>query len=361
MKINYQKLKNKIDALIENNAININVADMLMTAFSYTDIFDPNDIKQYIKEGYKEEEALIEVLYDFYGLNKDDESNNQIMDECFLNAIHKLNPSDYLNDPYVKAIKNKGHTGKYALKEITYEPYQLFASDEIKVVNYHEYSQVGYFDQRFSYLALFMGNSVWMSLNPNEINTMKPFIKEGHGNVLVLGLGMGYVPFMLAKKEEVKHITIIETDKQIVDLFNLLIWPNFVNKEKIMIIQDDAIRYTSDKARCKDYDYIFADLWHDPSDGLSLFIALKKNEVVINKEIHCWLNTSLIALLRRCMMTLIEETLFDKLSEADYKHARNETDRVINNFYFKTKNLLINDEKDLDDLLSDNNLIKLAI
>ena len=55
-----------------------------------------------------------------------------------------------------------------------------------------------------------------MSLNPNEIETMKPFINKGHGNVLVLGLGMGYVPFMMALKDDVRHITIIEKDKNII-------------------------------------------------------------------------------------------------------------------------------------------------
>ena len=359
MKINESLLKDKINELVDINAININVADMLLTAFSYVDIFDPQDIKQYIKEGYSEQEALIEVLYDFYGLNKQDESNVQIMDECFLNVLERLNPEDYLNNPYRNAIKNVGRTGKYALKEITYEPYQLFASDEITVKDFREYSHVGYFANKFSYLALCQGNNIWMSLNPNEINTMRPFINEGKGNILVLGLGMGYVPFMLARKEDVKHITIIETDNQIIDLFNTLIWPSFENKEKITIIQDDAIRYTNNKDRCKGYDYIFADLWHDPVDGLEPFVALKQNEVLINKKINCWLETSLIAMLRRCIITLIEETVFDKMSDADYKHARNTTDRIINMFYFKTKNLVINNENDLSNLLSDKYLIDL--
>ena len=40
------KLNKRIEALISNNNININVADLLVNAFSYTDIFDVDEIKQ---------------------------------------------------------------------------------------------------------------------------------------------------------------------------------------------------------------------------------------------------------------------------------------------------------------------------
>ena len=192
-----------------------------------------------------------------------------------------------------------------------------------------------------------------MSLNPNEIETMKPFIEKAKGDVLVLGLGMGYVPFMMSEKSEVKHITIIEKDKNIINLFNKVLFPSFRNKNKITIICDDAISYVSNKKR---YDYIFADLWHNPDDGLDLFIKLKR----INKSIDCWLETSLIALLRRCMITLIEEQL-EGLTEDNYKKAKTPTDRTINHYYEKTKNLVINNEDDLWNLLSNSSLIELII
>ena len=144
-----------------------------------------------------------------------------------------------------------------------------------------------------------------MSLNPNEIETMKPYIKKGEGHVLVLGLGMGYVPFMLAVKDDVKSITIIEKDPEIIALFKSLIYPSFPRKEKIRIIEDDAIKYLQKTEKKPSFDYIFADLWHNPEDGLPLFVALKN----INPNIDCWLETSMYALLRRCMITLLEEQL----------------------------------------------------
>ena len=344
-------IKNKqlVQSVISTNNINMNVADVLTNAFMCIDAINPDEVKQYIKEGLDENEAIYNCLFDFIGVSKDDEESQKVLSEYFLNNLKKLNPSDYINNSYVKAIKKTGRKGKYALKFIDYAPYQLFAYDDIKINGYKEYSRIGYFDHKFSYLALTEGNNIWMSLNPNEIETMKPYISKAKGNVLVLGLGMGYVPFMLSLKNCVKSITIIEKDQEIINLFNELIYPSFVNKEKIKIIKGDAIEFARKSQKEGTYDYIFADLWHDPEDGLPLFVALKQ----INKNIDCWLEASMYALLRRCMVTLLEEQL-NGLKEEDYRFAKTYTDKVINTFYQKTKNLSI---ERLDDLLSDDSLL----
>ena len=343
------KNRQAVQSLISTNNINMNVADVLTNAFMYVDAINPDEVKQYVKEGLSENEAIYTCLFDFIGINKDDEESQSVLSEYFLNNLKKLNPKDYIDNPYVKAIKKTGRKGKYALKYIDYAPYQLFAFDDIKVNGYKEYSQIGYFDSKFSYLALTEGNNIWMSLNPNEIETMKPYINKARGNVLVLGLGMGYVPFMLSLKNCVKSVTIVERDQEIINLFNELIYPSFPNKEKIKIVKGDAIEYTRKAQKEGTYDYIFADLWHDPEDGLPLFVELKK----ISKSIDCWLEVSMYALLRRCMITLLEEQL-NSLKEEDYKFARTYTDKVINKFYQKTKNL---SSERLDDLLSDDSLL----
>ena len=351
---NDKNLKNKINEVIRNNQINTWIAELFNEVNSYTDFFSEEKIDSYVKQGLSEPEAFVNIMYDEFNFDKNDEETNGITDEYCVKRIKCLEPKEYLNNKYVQTIKATGRYKQYSLRKITYEPYQTFAYDEISVTkDYKEYSAIGYFKKPFSYLALCEGNNIWMSLNPNEIETMKPFINKGHGNVLVLGLGMGYVPFMMSLKDEVKHITIIEKDQNIINLFNNLLFPHFINKNKITIIKDDAIKYVSKNNK---YDYIFADLWHTPEDGLDLYIELKR----INKDIDCWLETSLIAMLRRCMITLIEEQL-DNLKEDNYKKAKTVTDRVINHYYERTKNLVINNEDDLFGLLSNNSLISLII
>ncbi|MBO4667147.1 MAG: hypothetical protein J5666_03355 [Bacilli bacterium] len=347
------KLNKRIQELIGNNNININVADLLVNTFNYTDIFDANEIKQYIKEGLSEKEAMMQIFTKAFDIGYELDENRDVMDAYILNNLKKLDAKEYLDNKYAKTIKATGKYKKYDLKYITYEPYQLFAYDDISLEGDKENSRIGYFDNKFSYLALTEGNNIWMSLNPNEIETMKPYINKAKCNVLVLGLGMGYVPFMMALKPEVKNITIIEKDPEIIGLFNCLILPSFKNKEKIRIIEDDAINYVRKQNK---YDYIFADLWHSPEDGLALFVQLKR----INKNIDCWLEESMYALLRRCMISLIEENTLG-YGEENYKFAKTYTDRVINKYYQKTKNLTLNTDEDLNKLLDKNNLLSLLI
>ena len=347
-------LKKKIDEIIRINQINTWIAGLFIEVNSYTDFFDKDKIDNYVKQGLSEPEAMTEIIFDEFNFDKDDEEMRDILDEYCVKRIRCLESKEYLNNEYATRIKATGRYKQYALRMIDYVPYQTFAYDEISVTKeYKEYSAIGYFKKPFSYLALCEGNNIWMSLNPNEIETMKPFIDKGQGNVLVLGLGMGYVPFMMSLKDDVKHITIVEKDQNIINLFNNLLFPHFVNKNKITIIKDDAIKYVSKNNK---YDYIFADLWHTPEDGLDLYIELKR----ISKDIDCWLETSLTAMLRRCMITLIEEQL-DNLKEDNYKKAKTVTDRVINHYYERTKNLVINNEDDLLNLLSDDSLIDLII
>ena len=354
MKItNNPTLKTKIDEIIRINQINTWIAGLFNEVNSYTDFFSKDKIDYFVKKGHSEAEAMAAIICNEFNIERDEELDT-ILTEFVSERIKCLEAKEYLNNEYATRIKATGRYKQYALRMIDYVPYQTFAYDEISVTNdYKEYSAIGYFKKPFSYLALCEGNNIWMSLNPNEIETMKPFIDKGQGNVLVLGLGMGYVPFMMSLKDDVKHITIVEKDQNIINLFNNLLFPHFVNKNKITIIKDDAIKYVSKNNK---YDYIFADLWHTPEDGIDLFIQLKR----INKDIDCWLETSLIAMLRRCMITLIEEQL-DNLKEDNYKKAKTITDRVINHYYEKTKNLVINNEDDLLNLLSDKLLLDLII
>ena len=352
MKINNDiNLKTKIDEAIRINQINTWIAGLFNEVNSYTDFFSKDKIDYFVKKGYSEAEAMAAIICSEFNIERDEELDT-ILTEFVSERIKCLEPKEYLNNEYAFRIKATGRYKQYALRMVDYEPYQTFAYDEISVTNdYKEYSAIGYFKKSFSYLALCEGNNIWMSLNPNEIETMKPFINKGQGNVLVLGLGMGYVPFMMSLNDDVKHITIVERDQNIINLFNNLLFPHFVNKSKITIIKDDAIKYVSKNNK---YDYIFADLWHTPEDGLDLFIQLKR----INKDIDCWLETSLKAMLRRCMITLIEESL-EGLGDSNYQKAKTSTDRVINSYYQKTKNLVINNEDDLLNLLSDCSLLEL--
>ena len=109
----------------------------------------------------------------------------------------------------------------------------------------------------------------------------------------------------------------------------------------------------------KEYDYHFVDLWHDPFDGIELYLKSKKLERKGQKYFY-WLESSFFALLRRCFLSLIEEQLANAGEEC-YQKSKNITDKIINKYYKNTKNLVITNKKQLRDLLSDNYLLELIL
>ena len=335
---NDKNLRNKIKSLLKQNDDQIAIANLLF------DVYTSMDFK-----GIKNKEEMLKAVYRYLEV-EDDQEAIDFISPYIVNNLEKLDYEKFTNNAYAKAIKGVGKYKDCSLEYLSYEPYQIFPSDDISVDGYKEINHIGYFDKKFSYLALLKNNEIWMSLNPNEIKTMEPYIEKAQGHVLVLGLGMGYVAYMMANKKEVKSVTVIEKDSNVINIFNNLLWPSFSSKEKIKIINDDAINYLKRKQR--DYDYIFADIWHSPDDGLPLFLKIKK----INRHVDCWLEVSMYALLRRCMFTLLYEQM-NNYGENNYLKAKIATDEVINKLYFKTKNLLINNEEDLSKILSDNYLL----
>lgn len=134
---------------------------------------------------------------------------------------------------------------------------------------------------------------------PNEIETMREPIANSHGRVLTLGLGLGYFAFHAIQKGEVQHLTVVERDRDVIDLFRSVLLPQFPNAEKLEIVQADAFDFLKDPKTLLQYDSVFADLWHDPSDGLDLYIRLRKIETKVKADkIDYWIEPTLLSTLR---------------------------------------------------------------
>ena len=311
MKIN-GRVKEYVNLLNEVRETNITMAEFFLWLFDYGRLEDKRYFEDLmINNGYSSEGAVIEAIEEITQMDLFGDDNRELAEKYILNNIHEARLKDYLNNPYRKAVNiSKVSKGKYHLTKLEYQPYQLFPFDDISIDdNYIEMSNIGYFNDTFSFLALLEKENVWMSLNPNEINTMKPYIEKAHGNVLVFGLGLGYYPFMVALKDDVKHITIIEKDKDIIDLFKENIFPNFKNKEKVSIVHADAFDYLEKNKNDASFDTVFVDIWHNPEDGLPLFNRIVKYEKDYSMRFDYWLFESIIAMARRCLITIIKKHL----------------------------------------------------
>ena len=352
MKINLSKNElEKTYSLLDTKEINMSIAELLFSTFEEKEFF----------LGAKDTSSYYQKLLEFWNIPSDDIEEISLLDKWVKDSIFPLNHDFFAKNSYFSIVNpTPFKKGNYELNYISFKAYQPFSLNDIQVDEndyFLERSPLSYFTSDESYLALSYNGEVWMSITPNEINTMEPYIQSVEGNILVLGLGLGYYPFMISQKKNIKNITIVELDQNIIDIFNSHLLPLFPHKEKIKIIKGDAITYL--KNNKSHYDYIFADLWHNPEDGLPIYLKIKKIEKLHkNSKFQYWLEESLIAMLRRCLLTVYEEAL-QGYSDKDYQKASNDIDKVINALYFKTKNTTINSYDDIYNLLKGDSILRL--
>ena len=339
----------KLQALLKQKSYNIEIASLFNNLCLYND--------EYLMNYLKENEDDLDDTFLFQSvLNLIDVDDIKMVRPYLEHSFHVEDITRYLNNPYVKCIKPfEDHIQDVKLTTLKYEAFTFFPLDEIKLEdNYREISSLGLFKKEYPYLALVDKEGIWMCITPNEINTMQPYIDKAKGHVITFGLGLGYFAFMASLKEEVSKVTIIEYDDKVIDIFKKHLLDHFPHKEKIEIIKSDAIKFVNNEEMSK-YDFIYFDLWHNPNDGLPLYIELKKLE---KKKSYYWLEESLIALIRRYMLTLIEEQLKGFKEEA-YSTINNEDDKIISLLYYATKERKITTYKEVYELLSNDSLLSL--
>ncbi len=222
--------------------------------------------------------------------------DTEIFEEYFPDMVHLLKNKDYENNPYLKNIKiPTKKLGKWELCYKTYVPYQAFVFDDPKITRDGKIiPQIGFFEKEFSYPAVLESGTEWMLITPNEINTMRAPISGAHGKVLTYGLGLGYFAYMVSEKESVSSVTIVERDKNAISLFRDIILPQMPRKDKINIICDDAFYFAETRLADSDFDFVFADIWHDPSDGVPAYKRLKATEKYLpSADFSYWIEKTL--------------------------------------------------------------------
>ena len=217
-------------------------------------------------------------------------------------SISKLDPEKYRSDPYYKNIKFPAVCHKnWEFKHECFAPYELFVqNDPCMLDSYREIPCIGFFSEEFSFPAVLQNGREWMTVTPNEINTMKEPIKKARGNIVTFGLGLGYFAYMACQKDTVKSVTVIEKDENVIHLFEKYILPQFAHGDKLKIVCEDAFEYAKKIMPHSDFDFAFVDLWHDASDGLSMYAEMRRLEALSSKtEFSYWIENTLISHLRR--------------------------------------------------------------
>ena len=210
-------------------------------------------------------------------LNIWDYADEEYLKKLFKNA--KCHREEYFyNDPYLKNIKVPTvNNGNVLLLNACYEKGEFFQYDMPKLSENIVVPKLGFFNSRVYFPSVYEGEMPWVSVCPSEINSMQPDVDKATGRCLVLGLGLGYYPYVISLLDKVKSITIVEISEKIIILFEKYILPQFEHKEKIKIVHADAIEFMKTVER-DEYDYCYADIWEGQVDGAPLYSQIKQHE-----------------------------------------------------------------------------------
>ena len=333
MKINLNK--NEIDKLFDIDESNRVYSEFILDYLKYAKVI----AKEYKKD-------LLDTTIKFFEINP--ETLNYFKPFNMKANFNKLDINEFINNPYNKNIKlDNIIDGEYKFELLSYEPYEGFLYKDISNLSNHiEQTSIGYFDEEYKYIALSTNDDIWMLITPHEINTMKDAVNKAYGNVITFGLGLGYFAYMCSIKDNVESVTIIEKDKNIIELFNKHILPQFKHKDKIIIIESDAIEYL--KRKSFDYDYAFVDLWRDIDDGLPLYVLTNKLALRHPKTtFDYWIEDSMIAVLKRCLINIIYNNIYnEEIFDDNYYYY------LLNKFNDALKDYKIDTVSDINKLLS---------
>ena len=245
----------------------------------YEKIVDEKAVKAVAKTGVGEERAFCYVLAESLGV--DTVKERGFFENYFIPSVKKLDVCDYYSDPYYKYVSfSERSLGDMTLKYMTCAPYQGFVRDDFSYFpDGRVVPMIGFFDQQYRYPAVLQGGREWMTLLPNEINSQKRYVDEAFGKVLTYGLGLGYYVLMTAIKDNVDKVTVVDIDKNVIELFKNNILPQFPPEaaKKVSVVCADALSFGK-TLKTGDHDYIYADIWHDAGDGVELYKKLKENE-----------------------------------------------------------------------------------
>ncbi len=267
----------------------------------------------------------------------------------------------FMDNPYARMVTPAHVTsGSWELTYETYAPFEPFLCGDVHVSKHHHYREqtpIGFFKQPFRYLVLKQHDVTWMSVTPFEMMTMQPILDQLSGSIVTLGLGLGYFAFMAANNPRVTHVTVIEKDATLIDLFNNHILPFFPNKSKLTIIKMDAFDYIQTPS---DVDHIFVDIYHTAMDGWPLYLRFKSLETTWNHTTWTyWLESSILAYLRRFLIHFLEEQTLG-FGKDKYRLTDDVTDQFFHHVYMLTTTLTLTDYSSLVHWLSDDGIKQLV-
>jgi hypothetical protein len=119
------------------------------------------------------------------------------------------------------------------------------------------------FDEAFTFYELHeQDNGLWASASLSVVAQIDEPVGAAHGHVLVGGLSLGVVPHLLVQQKNVKTVTVVERESDLITLVG-----PFLDR-RIEIVQADVFDYLR-SIKPGQFDFAYFDLWLDRIVGWS--------------------------------------------------------------------------------------------
>lgn len=107
-----------------------------------------------------------------------------------------------------------------------------------------------------TYVRLVHAGEVVMSNTNMEKRTNLEFCHNAHGDIIIGGLGIGMIILAIQDKSEVKSITVIEKNEEVIEMVATQL--NF--NDKVKIVHADVFEWRPEKG--VKYDMSYMDIWN---------------------------------------------------------------------------------------------------
>lgn len=290
--------------------------------------------------------TLIFLFYKEIGLDFDStfdsDSELNIISFVHRDIIESIKLIKEQNDPYINNIKViETQQGKYKLINELFEAYEFEGTISFKfnkkglIIPDITFTLI---DQTYLFLQDIEDPKRWTSVTPSVVIAMEQHIKKAKGDVLTLGLGLGYYAYMVALKDDVKSVTIVEKEQDIIDLFEANILPQFPNKDKIHIVLADAYEYMENLEDGR-YTCCFCDIFNN-QDDIEPYLRLKTICTKFTKtKISYFMENFFIYLIKVILSISLQNELFRhmQLPVKDEPEFNYFEFKYIENLYKKTE------------------------
>lgn len=247
------------------------------------------------------EEAIVGLLSEIFALDFEKNEDRRLIMDYLTPSVRILDKTKYENNPYYKNIKlDNLKDGSWEIKIEEYKPYQAVICDDM-IINedFSEVPPLGFFTESFSFPAILENGNEWMTLTPVDLDTCEEAIAAARGRVVTFGLGLGYYAYMVAQKEDVESVTVVELSADVIKLFKTHILPKMENGHKIRIVNADAFEYAEKLMPSENFDLAFVDTWRDASDGAPMYERMRALEKYSkNTKFLYWIENFLRSRLR---------------------------------------------------------------